>query len=83
MMEQPDTSFQSLLHELRVIPPPEEFAAKAHIRSLEEYDALYRRSVENPEEFWSAAANELHWFEPWTKVLEWNEPGPSGGARTG
>src|SRR5665213_1491825 len=74
MTEQPDTSFQSLLHELRVIPPPEEFASKAHIRSLEEYEALYRRSVENPEEFWAAAASELHWFEPWTKVLEWSEP---------
>jgi acetyl-CoA synthetase len=74
MTEPIDTSFQSLLHELRVIPPPEEFAAKAHIRSLEEYETLYRRSVENPEEFWAAAASELHWFEPWTQALEWNEP---------
>ena len=74
MTDQPDTSFQSLLHELRVIPPPEEFAAKAHIRSLANYEALYRRSVEDPEEFWAAAANELHWFEPWTKVLEWDPP---------
>jgi acetyl-CoA synthetase len=74
MTEQPDTSFQSLLHELRVIPPPEEFVSQAHIRSLADYEALYRRSVENPEEFWAAAAGELHWFEPWTKVLEWNEP---------
>ena len=49
MTEPIDTSFQSLLHELRVIPPPEEFAAKAHIRSLEEYETLYRRSAENPE----------------------------------
>lgn len=69
-----DTSFRSLLQELRVIPPSEEFASQAHVRSLQEYEALYRRSVENPEEFWAAAANELHWFEPWTKVLEWNPP---------
>lgn len=69
-----DTSFRSLLQELRVIPPSEEFASQAHVRSLQEYDALYRRSVENPEEFWAAAANELHWFDPWTKVLEWNPP---------
>ncbi len=74
MPEQPDTSFQSLLHELRVIPPPEEFRSQAHIRTLEDYEALYKRSIEDPEEFWAAAANELHWFEPWTKVLEWNEP---------
>lgn len=69
-----DTSFRSLLQELRVIPPSEEFASQAHVRSLQEYEALYRRSVENPEEFWAAVANELHWFEPWTKVLEWNPP---------
>ncbi len=74
MPDQPDTSFQSLLHELRVIPPSEEFSAKAHIRTQEDYDALYKRSIENPEEFWAAAANELHWFEPWQKVLEWNPP---------
>ncbi len=74
MTDQTDTSFHSLLHELRVIPPPEEFSSKAHIRSLEDYESLYRRSVENPEEFWAAAAGELHWFEPWKKVLEWNEP---------
>jgi acetyl-CoA synthetase len=74
MIEQPDTSFQSLLHELRVIPPPVEFAAQAHIRSLADYEALYKRSIDDPEEFWAAAAGELHWFEPWQKVLEWNEP---------
>jgi len=74
MTDQSDTSFQSLLNEVRVIPPPEEFAAKAHLRSLEDYESLYRRSIENPEEFWAAAAGELHWFEPWQKVLEWNEP---------
>ncbi|HET9085965.1 MAG TPA: acetate--CoA ligase [Acidobacteriaceae bacterium] len=74
MTDQPDTSFQSLLQELRVIPPAEDFSAKAHIRTAAEYEALYARSVEQPEEFWAAAANELHWFEPWTKVLEWNVP---------
>jgi acetyl-CoA synthetase len=74
MTDQLDTSFQSLLHELRVIPPPEEFASKAHLRSLEDYEALYKRSTEAPEEFWAAAAGELHWFQPWEKVLEWNEP---------
>jgi acetyl-CoA synthetase len=74
MPDQPDTSFQSLLHEIRVIAPPEEFAAKAHIRTEEDYDSLYRRSIEAPEEFWAAAAAELHWFEPWQQVLEWNPP---------
>jgi acetyl-CoA synthetase len=74
MTDSTDTSFDSLLNELRVIPPSKEFAANAHLRNPEDYESLYRRSVENPEEFWAAAAGELHWFEPWQKVLEWNEP---------
>jgi len=74
MTDHADISFQSLLREARVIPPPKEFAANAHVRTAEEYESLYRRSIENPEEFWAAAASELHWFEPWQKVLEWNEP---------
>ena len=64
----------STLREDRVFPPPPEFSAKAHIKSLEEYEALYRRSIEDPEAFWAEAAKELHWFKPWNKVLEWNLP---------
>jgi acetyl-CoA synthetase len=29
---------------------------------------------ENPEAFWERAANELHWFNTWDKVFEWNYP---------
>jgi acetyl-CoA synthetase len=64
----------STLRENRVFPPPPEFSAKAHIKSLEEYEKLYKQSIEDPEKFWAGAARELHWFEPWTKVLEWNLP---------
>ncbi len=49
-------------------------APKAHIKSLEEYEALYKKSIDDPEAFWAEAAKELHWFKPWDKVLEWNLP---------
>jgi acetyl-CoA synthetase len=61
---------ESLLREDRVFPPPAEFAAKANVGSLEEYEAMYRRSVEEPETFWAEAAGELEWFAPWEKVVE-------------
>jgi acetyl-CoA synthetase len=64
----------STLRENRVFPPPAEFAAKAHIKSLEEYEALYKKSIEDPEAFWSGAAEDLHWFKRWDKVLDWNLP---------
>jgi acetyl-CoA synthetase len=60
---------ESLLREDRVFQPPPEFAAKAHIKSLAEYEAMYRRSVEQPEAFWAEAAGELEWFVPWSEVL--------------
>jgi len=64
----------STLREDRVFPPPAEFSAKAHIKSLAEYEALYKQSIEAPEKFWAGAAKELDWFKPWDKVLEWNLP---------
>ncbi len=68
------TNMESLLRENRTFPPPPEFAAKAHVKSMAEYEAMYRRSVEDPESFWAEAAAELDWFEPWTKVLDWQVP---------
>ncbi|MGD0798026.1 MAG: acetyl-coenzyme A synthetase N-terminal domain-containing protein, partial [Acidobacteriaceae bacterium] len=64
------TNMESLLREDRVFPPPAEFAAKAWIKSEAEYEAMYRRSVEEPENFWAEAAGELEWFAPWGRVLE-------------
>jgi acetyl-CoA synthetase len=64
----------STLREHRVFSPPEEFSAKAHIKSLAEYEALYKRSIDDPESFWTEAASELHWFKPWDKVLDGNFP---------
>ena len=63
-----ETNMDSLLRENRVFPPSKEFSAKAHIGSLEEYEAMYQRSIEDPEGFWAEAANELDWFQPWTEV---------------
>jgi acetyl-CoA synthetase len=64
------TSLDSSLRENRVFPPPAEFSAKAHIKTLEQYEAMYRQSIEHPEQFWAEAAAELDWFAPWTGVVE-------------
>ena len=41
----------STLRENRVFPPPPEFSAKAHIKSLAEYETLYKQSIDDPEKF--------------------------------
>jgi len=42
------------------------------IKSLDEYKATYKRSVENPEGFWADVASNFQWRKPWEKVLDWN-----------
>lgn len=43
------------------------------INSFQEYEEAYKKSVENPEDFWGEiAANNFEWRKPWRKVLNWN-----------
>lgn len=65
---------EAVLKEERVFQPSEAFRQAARIRRLEDYEALYRESLQEPERFWGRVASELHWFKPWDKVLEWNPP---------
>ncbi len=46
------------------------FQKIAYIKSREEYDALYRKSLEDPETFWAEQAEKyLTWQKPWDFVL--------------
>ncbi len=42
------------------------------IKSFEEYLSTYRKSVEDPEAFWSGIAQEFHWRRLWKKTLSWD-----------
>ncbi len=70
----PSNDIQSSLQETRLFPPSSEFSSKAHVGSLAEYTRLCEEAERDPEAFWGSIARELDWFEPWTKVLEWNAP---------
>ncbi|MEZ4405947.1 MAG: AMP-binding protein [Polyangiales bacterium] len=63
------TAIESLMKESRVFPPDEEFSSHAHIRSMEQYRALYEKSLNEPEAFWGEMASALHWFAPPSQVL--------------
>ncbi len=51
--------------------PDSDLAAAAQVQ---EYEALYKESIQDPQAFWAARANELVWFQPWEKVLDDSNP---------
>ena len=69
-----DQAIESTMQENRVFPPPGDFAARARIKSMDDYKRLYRESIDNPEAFWGKQAEQLHWFKRWDKVLDWQVP---------
>jgi acetyl-CoA synthetase len=63
------------MSEHKVYPVPESVAARAHVTQAE-YEAMYRRSVDDPEGFWAEQAERfLDWFEKWDTTLDWNFEG--------
>ena len=42
------------------------------IKSSEQYEMVYRVSINDPEAFWSSVAQHFQWRKKWDKVLEWN-----------
>jgi acetyl-CoA synthetase len=67
-------AIESVLQESRVFPPPPEFSAHARVKSMAEYEALYRQAAEDPDGFWAEVAAQLEWSRPWDQVLDWKAP---------
>jgi len=65
-------NIESLQKENRVFTPSEEFANDAHVKSVEEYEELHLRSINDPEGWWSEQASNLKWQKPWDTVLDWS-----------
>lgn len=52
-----------------VHPPPAHVSAGAHISTMEQYKAMYDRSIKDPAGFWAEQArSELTWFRDFKEV---------------
>ncbi len=54
--------------ETRLYPPSKEFVDQAYVKSRDEYEKMWKQSIQDPETFWGGIAKELHWFKPWLKA---------------
>ncbi len=70
MAEEKERS-EVLLKVQEKVYPPKEIVERAWIK---DYEKVYEESIKDREGFWAKVAEELHWFQKWDKVLEWNFP---------
>jgi acetyl-CoA synthetase len=64
MMARTEASMSDPVH-----PPKPHIQARAHLKSFDEYELLYRQSVHEPDRFWRQQARRLDWFRPFDHVV--------------
>ncbi len=51
----------------------EEYRKVAYVNSMEQYQEMYRRSIEDVDAFWSEMADEyVSWYKKWDFVLKYD-----------
>ena len=65
-----DDAIEVLLEEGRTFPPPDEFKQSGNLND----PGVWEKADKDPEAFWAEQAQQLDWFKPWDKVLEWDCP---------
>ena len=53
-----------------VFGPNPDVAATSHVGSMEEYQRLYRLSLDDPETFWAKQAETIDWFMPPRTIMD-------------
>ena len=52
-------SIESLMTEERSFPPSDDFRSNAYVSSQEQYELMWEKSIESPDEFWLEQAKTL------------------------
>jgi len=70
-----EDTITSLLDEKRLFLPSEDFRSKAAVKSMEEFETIYKESEDDLEGFWAKHAEEqLDWYKKWDTVLSGDPP---------
>ncbi|MCF7809302.1 MAG: acetate--CoA ligase [Candidatus Marinimicrobia bacterium] len=60
------------MSDVKIFNPSAEFTANAHIKSKEQYQEMYDRSINDPDGFWAEQAERLTWFKKWDTVANYD-----------
>ena len=70
-MSNPDSE-AAIKTAMKTFPPSKEISAGAHVGSLDQYRAMYQRSIDDPEGFWGDIAGDFYWHTKWNKVRDFD-----------
>ncbi|MCB9138998.1 MAG: acetate--CoA ligase [Caldilineaceae bacterium] len=62
---------EQILQHDEVFKAPDSLIQQANVQ---DFDAEYARSIEDPEQFWGHWAERYEWFKPWDEVMAWDYP---------
>lgn len=65
-------SFDVLSQQGKTFEPQESYIKASNAGGIENYEKMYKESIENPENFWAKMAENLSWYKKWDKVLEYD-----------
>ena len=51
-----------------IVPVKQHVARRAHVRSFEDYQRIYRESIDHPDVFWRRVAGRIDWFRPFERT---------------
>lgn len=54
----------TLVYQFQVFHPSEKFVKNAHLKSLDDYKAMHKKSVDDPEGFWKDIVKQFHFERP-------------------
>jgi acetyl-CoA synthetase len=84
MVDSKEANISVILKEDRRFPPSQDFVAQANVQPAKvegelgsptrSYDTLMQQGLSDPLRYWSEAAQELSWFQPWGETLRWAPP---------
>ncbi|MBN1654283.1 MAG: acetate--CoA ligase [Deltaproteobacteria bacterium] len=52
--------------------PPKKMSESTHVKSMDQYKAMYERSLKDPAGFWSEIADQFYWQKKWDNVVDYN-----------
>jgi len=71
-MSEEKTGITSVSLEERVFDVPKERFENAWVKTMDQYKAMYKRSIEDPEGFWAEVAEDFVWYKKWDKVRSYD-----------